>query len=110
VETHVGDALTIALVRDSIAHLFSLGRFDDIRVDASLEGGRVALRYELSPIHPVESIQFTGPVNAPGVDVGQLRQAVVDRYGNSPSLGRVEELKQVIVDQLVERGYLHPNI
>src|SRR4051812_36293667 len=69
VETRVGEALAVAAVRETITHLFSLGRFDDIRVDATLEGGRVALRYELSPIHPVESIQFTGPLRAPGVDI-----------------------------------------
>ena len=98
-------------MRDSISHLFSLGRFDDIRVDATLvDAGRVALRYELSPIHPVTRIQFTGPLSVPGIDTGQLRRAVVDRYGTSPSLGRVEELKQLVSDLLLERGYLHPDI
>jgi outer membrane protein insertion porin family len=111
VETHVGELLAMSAVRDSISHLFSLGRFDDIRVDASLvEGGRVALRYDLSPIHPVTKIQFTGAAGLPGVDTGQLRQAVVDRYGTSPSLGRVEELKQLVTDLLVDRGYLQADI
>ena len=89
----------MASVRDSISHLFSLGRFDDVRVDATLaDAGRVALRYELSPIHPVTRIQFTGPLSVPGIDIGQLRRAVVDRYGTSPPLGRVEELKQLVSD------------
>jgi len=111
VETREGEPLSMASVRDSISHLFSLGRFDDIRVDATLaDAGRVALRYELSPIHPVTRIQFTGPLSVPGIDTGQLRRAVVDRYGTSPPLGRVEELKQLVADVLVERGYLHPDI
>ena len=55
-ETRVGQPLSVAAVRESIAHLYSLGRFDDVRVDASeVGGGRVALRYDLSPLHP------TGP-------------------------------------------------
>ena len=70
----------------------------------------MALRYKLSPIHPVTKIQFTGMLSVAGVDAGQLRQAVVDRYGTSPSLGRVEELKQLVSDHLVERGYLHADI
>jgi outer membrane protein assembly factor BamA len=108
VETREGEPLSMASVRDSISHLFSLGRFDDVRVDATLaDAGRVALRYELSPIHPVTRIQFTGPLSVPGIDIGQLRRAVVDRYGTSPPLGRVEELKQLVSDALVERGYLH---
>ena len=44
----------MAQVRETVTHLFSLGRFEDVRVDAALDGGRVALRYELSPIHPVD--------------------------------------------------------
>jgi outer membrane protein insertion porin family len=111
VETPVGQPLTIAAVRDTISHLFSLGRFDDIRVDATLaDGNHVALRYELSPIHPVTSIQFTGPVNAPGIDTGAMRKAVVDRYGTSPSLGQVDEMRQIVGDVLREQGYLQPEI
>ena len=67
----VGEPLAMAAVRDTISHLFSLGRFDDIRVDATLvDAGRVALRYELSPIHPVTKIQFAGRLDVPGVDAG----------------------------------------
>jgi outer membrane protein insertion porin family len=111
VETRVGEPLEMSNVRDSISHLFSLARFDDVRVDATMvEPGRVALRYELSPIHPVTKIEFRGPLDVPGVDVGQLRQAVTDRYGNSPSLGRSEELKQLVDDMLSDRGYLHADI
>ena len=35
VETRLGDPLSMLAVRESVAHLFSLGRFDDVRVDAS---------------------------------------------------------------------------
>ena len=38
VETRVGRPLTMAEVRETLTHLFSLGRFDDVRVDAALEG------------------------------------------------------------------------
>jgi outer membrane protein assembly complex protein YaeT len=111
VETRVGEPLSMSSVRDSILHLFSLGRFDDIRVDATLvNAGRVALRYELSPIHPVTKIDFTGLAAAPDIDTGQLRRAVIDRFGASPSLGRVEELTQLVNDLLVERGYLRADI
>ena len=34
-ETRVGSPLSMADVRESIAHLYSLGRFQDVRVDAS---------------------------------------------------------------------------
>src|SRR6185312_5270897 len=70
----------------------------------------VTLRYELVPIHPVSRIRFTGLLDAPGVDSGALRRAVVDRYGISPPLGRVADMTRIIADGLREHGYLRPTI
>ena len=110
VETAPGTPLSMAQVRESVAHLFSLGQFEGVSVDAALENGRVTLRYELIPIHPVARIRFTGPVDTPGVDTGALRRAVVDRYGISPPLGRVADMTRIIADALRERGYLRASI
>ena len=110
VETVVGQPLSMAQVRESIEHLFSLGRFEDVRVDATLDAGRVALRYDLVPIHPVTRIRFAGGLSAPGVNEGDLRRAVVDRYGASPPLGRLADMTRIIDDVLRERGYLHAAI
>ena len=79
----------------AVAHLFSLGRFEDVSVDATLENGGVALRYELIPIHPVARIRFDGPLDVPGVDGGALRRAIVDRYGVSPPLGRAADMTRI---------------
>ena len=110
VETRAGSQLSMLQVRESVTHLFSLGRFDDVRVDATPEGTGVALRYELSPIHVVSKIEFVGSPPAPGIDIGELRRALVDRYGTSPPLGRVDQLSLAIVDTLRERGYRHPDV
>lgn len=107
VETRAGRPLTMAEVRQSITHLFSLGRFEDVSVDASLAGGGVALVYALSPIHVVSRVAFDGSLGAPGVDAGQLRRAVLDRHGSSPPLGRAMDMARTIGDALRERGYLH---
>jgi outer membrane protein assembly factor BamA len=110
VETAPGTPLSMAQVRESVAHLFSLGQFEGVSVDAALDNGRVTLRYELIPIHPVARIRFTGLVDAPGVDAGALRRAVVDRYGISPPLGRAADMTRIIADALRERGYLRATI
>lgn len=110
VETRSGDPLSMLEVRESVTHLFSLGRFDDVRVDASPEGAGVALRYELSRIHVVSKIEFAGQFPAPGINVGELRRALVDRFGTSPALGRVDQLSLAIGDALRERGYRHPEV
>ena len=57
-----------------------------------MERAGVALRYELSPIHVVSKIEFAGRFQAPGIDTGELRRKLVDRYGTSPPLGRVDQL------------------
>lgn len=110
VATAPGQPLSMALVRETIIHLFSLGRFDGVSVDATLDNGRVALRYDLVPIHPVARIRFAGPLGASGVDQGALHRAIVDRYGVSPPLGRLADMTRIIADQLRERGYLHATI
>ena len=73
VETASGQPLSMGQVRSSITHLFSLGRFEDVRVDAVLESGSVALRYDLVPIHPVGRIRFVVEAGTPGVDQGAPR-------------------------------------
>ena len=73
----------MADVRESVAHLYSLGRFEDVRVDASLAANGVTVRYDLSPVHPVSKIAFAWKSRAPGVDEDRLRRAVIERGGTS---------------------------
>jgi outer membrane protein insertion porin family len=110
VSTVAGQPLSMLQVRESIAHLYSLGRFEGVSVDATLENGRVVLRYELLPIHPVARIRFEGPLGVAGVDQGELRRAIVDRYGVSPPLGRAGDMTRILTEALREHGYLNPSI
>lgn len=109
VETVVGQPLSMAQVRESIVHLFSLGRFEDVRVDATLANTQVVLRYELVPVHPITRIRFERP-DGPGIDTGALRRSLTERYGVSPALGRVADMTRLITDALREQGYLHPAV
>ncbi|MGH9140577.1 MAG: POTRA domain-containing protein, partial [Vicinamibacterales bacterium] len=106
VSTEAGQPLSMVQVRETVTHLFSLGRFEGVNVDASIENGRVALEYDLVPIHPVARIRFDGPLGVPGIDQGELRRALVDRYGVSPPLGRAADMTRILADALRERGYL----
>jgi outer membrane protein insertion porin family len=110
IATVPGRPLSMVQVRETVAHLFSLGRFEGVSVDATLENDRVALRYELVPIHPVSRIRFTMPSGARGIDEGALRRAVADRYGTTPPLSRVADMTRILAEALRERGYLHPVI
>jgi len=110
VETAVDRPLSMVQVRESIAHLFSLGRFEDVSVDASLDNGRVALQYILAPIHPVTRIRFGRRTHAPGFDDGALRRVITDRYGSAPPVGRTIDMVRMLTDALGERGYLHASV
>ncbi len=110
VETRVGEPLSMAQVRDTVTHLFSLQRFEDVRVDASLDAGAVTLRYELSPIHPVTKVTINAPVKAAGIDAGQLRRALADRYGTTPAVGRAADMSRTLEETLAQVGYLHAQV
>ena len=107
VETAVGQPLSMAAVRETVSRLFGLGRFEGVRVDATLANGRVALRYELSPIHSVTRIQFAESTGARGIDTGALRRAIIDRYGATPPQSRSTDNARLVESALAERGYRH---
>ncbi len=105
-----GRPLTMLLVRETVAHLFSLGEFEDVQVDAASRGDGVDLLFELAPIHPVTRVLFTGIAGVPGADEGRLRSAVLDRFGASPSPGRAQDIARLVESELGRRGYLHARV
>ena len=94
IEVQVGQPLSMDQVRESITHLYSLQRFQDIRVDAvDAPGGGVSIRFDLVPIHVVEDIDFVGTLE---LSRGQLRDAIDDRFGRTPPIGRAEEVSRTL--------------
>ena len=109
-EIREGSPLTMLAVRESVAHLFSLGEFEDVQVDASGRGAGVDLVFELAPLHPVTRVVFGGLVGAVGADEGRLRSGVVGRFGASPSPGRAQDIARFVEAELARRGYLHARV
>src|SRR5689334_10624529 len=61
IQTASGKPLRMSDVRDTITHLYGLGRFEDVSVEAEAgAGGGVSLRYNLVPIHIVTKVLFSG--------------------------------------------------
>ncbi len=98
------------LVRETVAHLFSVGEFEDVQVDATSRGDGVDLLFELAPIHPVTRVLFTGIAGVAGADEGRLRSAVLDRFGASPSPGARRTSPAWSKSELARRGYLHARV
>ena len=102
VETKVGTPLAMVAVRETIAHLFALGRYQDVQVDAALNVGGVVLTYRLVPAQIVRRIAFEGSLELPE---SELRRTVVDRYGASPSLARAPQVVGTLQTLYRDHGY-----
>src|SRR5262245_39269542 len=107
IETKPGTVFSMLNVRRTVAHLISLGRFEDVRVNAGPAPGGVALLYDLIPLHPIERISFAGDINRPGLDLGNLKRVLAERYGNAPSVARAGDMARLIEEALSDRGYRH---
>jgi outer membrane protein insertion porin family len=108
IEVQVGQPLSMDQVRESITHLYSLQRFQDIRVDATdAPGGGVHIRFDLVPIHVVEDIDFVGTLE---LSRGQLRDAINDRFGRTPPIGRADEVARTLRRLYHDEGYLSANV
>ena len=105
VETHVGDPLSMTQVRASITHIFGLGRFQDVQVEALDAPGGVALRYNLVPLHSVERVDFRGEPRL-ALSEGLLRDTVTNRFGATPPVGRAPEVARLLEQLYRDRGYL----
>lgn len=108
VETHRGAPLSVADVRESIAHLLSIGQFEDIQVHAAPDGPSVTLTYELVPFRPITAIVFQG--DAPGVDRDQLRRRIAERFGISPRAARAADVAAFVTQELRDLGYLQARV
>ena len=96
----------MAAVRESIAHLFSLGEYEDVRVHAAARRRVVALTYDLVPLRPIPESSFTG-TSAAGIDRGPaapsgratLRHVAAHRRA-------LADIEGLVLDDLKEAGYL----
>src|SRR5262245_54836065 len=93
IETRVGDLLAVRSVRETIAHLMALGRYDDVQAFSEPAGGGVRIKYVLVPRHPIDRIQFVGQTQ---LSQDELRQLITDRFGASPSPSRINEVSEAL--------------
>jgi outer membrane protein assembly complex protein YaeT len=114
IETRPGQPLSMLAVRGSITHLFGLGRFQDVRVDASDVPGGVLLQYDLIPLHSVQRVDFRlapgvaggGRAKGLGLDEDLLRHTMTNRFGTTPPVGRANEVARTLEQLYRDHGYL----
>ncbi|HET9362563.1 MAG TPA: POTRA domain-containing protein, partial [Vicinamibacterales bacterium] len=102
IQTRVGEPLSIADVRETTDHLYSLRRFDDVQTSSEPVPNGIRLRYTLFPLHPIDRIEFRGTL---GLSQGSLRTLVVDRFGDSPRSGQLVEVAEALRAEYRRKGY-----
>ena len=108
VEVRRGETLAMPQVRESIVHLYSLGRYQDVQVEAAAApAGGVLVTFNLIPMHNVNRIEFAGTL---GLSAGLLKRTVVERYGQSPSVGRIEAAARTLQQLYADNGYLRAKV
>ncbi len=103
IEVREGSPLSAAAVRQSIVHLMGLGRYQDVRVDATDTPAGVRVVFDLVPLRDVKRVAFRGDL---GLPEDQLRAAVVERFGPTPSIGRAADIAGVLENLYHDHGYL----
>jgi outer membrane protein insertion porin family len=106
-EVRVGDTLGGEAVRESLAHLYNLGRFDDVAVMGVTEGTGVRVVFALTPAHPIDRIEFRGRL---GLDRRALERAVLEQFGGRASAARIDGAREAVERTLIDEGYSRPQV
>ncbi len=101
IETTVGEPLSMRDVRETVTHLMSLNRFEDVQARSEAAGAGVRVRWVLFPLHPVDRLEFSGDLGA----AGDLSRIITERFGNAPPAGRANELAEAIRTWYRQKGY-----
>jgi outer membrane protein assembly complex protein YaeT len=107
VETRVGDSLAMRSVRETIDHLVGLGRFEDVRLFATLTDQGVALKWRLIPVRRITRITVTGRHELPPT---AIRTELTERFGAQPSANRLDEMVTRLQAFYAARGFSRASI
>jgi outer membrane protein insertion porin family len=102
IETSAGEPLSMREVRETVTHLTSLNRYEDVQVLQEAAGSGIRLRYVLVPLHPVDRMEFRGML---GLPEGDVRRAITERFGAAPPAGRLQDVADAVHALYRDRGY-----
>ena len=104
VQVKPNQPLSMTDVRETLTHLYTLGRFDDVLVEAGAAAdGGVAITIRLDPVHLVTKVDFRGQL---GLSEGALRDRMVDRFGATPPAVRAADVAAALKELYTENGYM----
>jgi outer membrane protein insertion porin family len=108
VQVKPNQPLSISDVRETMTHLYTLGRFDDVQVEAeNAANGGVAITILLEPVHAVTRVDFRGQL---GLPEGALRDRMTERIGATPPVAKMADVAAALKELYAERGYLSATV
>ena len=102
IETQVGEPLEMRDIRGTIDHLVGLGRFEDVRVAATVADPGVSLRWFLVPVRRINKVTVGGN---PVMPVSAIRAELNERFGALPSANRVNDMVARLQAFFADRGF-----
>ena len=94
-------------IRDSVARLWALGLFSDVRVEEVAEAGGVRLRYRLARRPYVGAVDFRGELE---LDVGVIAEASGLTPGTGAEAERLEAAKRRLLELYEREGFLQARV
>ena len=107
IETYVGEPLAISEVRESLTHLFSLGRYGGISVNAYARDGGVGLSYDLQVFSVIDRVELVGTTELPDEE---LRRQVIRNHGESFPESVVGSVVETLQTYYAGRGYFDASV
>jgi outer membrane protein assembly complex protein YaeT len=107
IEQAVGTPFSPAAVRESIFHLVNVGRYDNVRVEATPAGEALALEFVLVLRRQVSAVRFRGTL---GLSEGALRDALDPRLRDDPTPARIATAERALAQLFESRGYLRATV
>lgn len=106
-EVRVGTPLTEGDLRESLAHVRSLGRYESVTVTGQADGNGVALLFSLVPVHPLDKLEFKGNL---GLDGRSLERAVLEQVGGRLAQTSSEAATDAVLRALADEGFFRPTV
>lgn len=106
-EVRVGQPLRADAVRESLAHLFNLGRFEDIVVSAYPDGSGVTVVVSVVPVHPIDRLQLRGSL---GLDQQTLERGILAQVGGRIGAATPDAARAAVLQLLTDEGFARPSV
>jgi len=104
-EVRSGAPLSEADVRESLAHLRNLDRYETVAVTAQPDGDGVVVLFSLTPRHPIDRLEFRGTL---GLDGRSLERAVLEQTGGRLLAVKTEAAAEAVRRLLADEGFYRP--